>query len=71
MMAHLMEKGPDVCLDPNFKTRLPRKENGLFNLTIEEEKNFKEANKKAMCQFIQAFSTMNLFIKINLQKKAG
>ncbi len=71
MMAHLMEKEPDVCLDPNFKTRLPRKENGLFNLTIEEEKNFKETNKTAMCQFIQAFLTMNLLIKINLQKKAG
>jgi hypothetical protein len=73
MMAHLMEKGLDACLDPNLETRLPAKENGLFNLAVEDEKNFKEAvdlNKKAMCQFIQAFLTMNLLSKVNLQKKA-
>ena len=73
MTAHLMEKGLDTCLDPDFKTRLPTKENGPFNLTVEEEKNIKEAvdlNKKAMCQFIQAFPRMNLLSKVNLQKNA-
>ncbi len=73
MMAHLMEKGLDKCLDPNFETRLPTKEYGPFNMAIEDEKKFKEAvdlNKKAMCQFIQAFPTMNLLSKVNLQKKA-
>ncbi len=73
MTAHLMEKGLDACLDPNFKTRLPAKKNGPFNLAVEDEKNFKEAvdlNKKAMCQFIQVFPTMNLLSKVNLQKKA-
>jgi hypothetical protein len=75
MTAHLMEKGLDKCLDPIFETRLPMKENGPFNMAvaIEEEKKFKEAvdlNKKAMCQFMQAFSTMNLLSKVNLQKKA-
>jgi hypothetical protein len=73
MTAHLMEKGLDVCLDPNFETRLPTKENGPFNMEVEDEKNFKEAvdlNKKAMCQFIQAFPTMSLLSKVNLQKKA-
>jgi hypothetical protein len=34
MKAHLMENGLDVCLDPNFETRLPTKENGLFNLAV-------------------------------------
>ncbi len=73
MSAHLMEKGLDACLDPTFKTRLPNKESGPFDMTVEDEKNQKEAvemNKKAMCQFIQAFSTMSLLSKINLQKKA-
>jgi hypothetical protein len=73
MTTPLMEKGLDACLDPNFKTRLPAKENGPFNLAVEDEKNLKEAvdlNKKAMCQFIQAFPTMNLLSKVNLQKKA-
>ena len=71
--AHLLEKGLDVCLDPTFETRLPNKESGPFDMTIEDEKNQKEAvdmNKKAMCQFIQAFSTMSLLSKVNLQKKA-
>ena len=27
-------------------------------------------NKKAMCQFIQAFTTMSILSKVNLQKKA-
>jgi hypothetical protein len=73
MTAHLMEKGLDKCQDPNFETRLPTKENGPFNMAIEEEKKFKEAvdlNKNAMCQLIQTFPTMNLFSKVNLQKKA-
>jgi len=71
--AHLMEKGLDACLDPTFETRLPNKESGPFDMTIEYEKNPKEAvdlNKKAMCQFIQAFLTMSLLSKVNLQKKA-
>jgi len=72
MSAHLMDKELNECLDPNFKTRLPKKEIGPFDLTVEDEKNQKEAvdmNKKAMCQFIQALSTMSLLRKINLQKK--
>jgi hypothetical protein len=51
---------------------MPAKESGPFNLTIEDENNQKEAvamNKKAMCQFIQAFLTMSLLSKVNLQKK--
>jgi hypothetical protein len=71
--VHLMEKDLDVCLDPKFKARLPTKENGPFNLAIEVEKSFKEAvdsNKKTMGWFIQAFSTLNLLSKVNLQKKA-
>jgi len=42
-------------------------------MTVEDEKNQKEAvdmNKKAMCQFIQAFSSMSLLSKVNLQTKA-
>jgi hypothetical protein len=73
MSAHLMEKGLDACLDPNFETRLPEKEIGPFNLTVGDEKNQKEAvdmSKKAMCQFIQASLTMSLLSKVNLQKKA-
>jgi hypothetical protein len=59
-------------VDPSFKERMPRKENGWFNLAVKEEKNLKEAvvlilNKKAMFQFIQAFPTMSLHYKINLQ----
>jgi hypothetical protein len=60
-------------LDPDFDTRLPKKEIGQFNLTVEDEKNQNEAvdmNKKAMCQSIQAFSTMSLLSKVNLQKNA-
>jgi hypothetical protein len=73
MTAHLMEKGLDACFDPDFETRLPVKENRPFNLAVEDEKNFKEAvdlNKKAMCQFIQVYLTMNLLSKVYLQKKA-
>jgi hypothetical protein len=42
-------------------------------LTTDDGKKFKEAfdlNKKGMGQFIQAFSTINLLNKVNLQKKA-
>ena len=70
---HLMENGLDAYLDPDFETRLPDKESGPFDLTIEDKKNQKKAvdmNKKAMCQFIQAFSMMSLLSKVNLQKKA-
>ena len=61
--AHLMEKGLDTCLDPDFKNRLHTKEIGPFDMTNHDENNQKEAvdlNKKAMCQFIQAFPTMSL-----------
>jgi hypothetical protein len=73
MSAHLMEKGLNACLDPNFETRLPDKESEPFDLTVEDNKNQKEAvdtNKQAMCQFIQAFLTMSLLSKVNQQKKA-
>ena len=42
-------------------------------MTVEDEKNQKEAvdmNKKGMCQFIQAFTTMSFVSKVDLQKKA-
>ncbi len=32
-LAHLMEKGLDACLDPNFENRLPTKEIGPFDMT--------------------------------------
>jgi hypothetical protein len=72
MTAHLMDKGLDKCLDPDFKNRLPVKESGPFDLTTDNGKKLKEAvdlNKKVMGQFIQAFSTIDLLIKVNLQKK--
>jgi hypothetical protein len=71
--AHLMEKGLDAYLDSNFETRLPNKESGPFDMTVEDKKNQKEAvdmNKKAMSQFIQAFAATSLLSKVNLQKKA-
>jgi hypothetical protein len=34
--AHLTEKGLDACLDPDFKTRLPNKESGPFDMTVED-----------------------------------
>ena len=37
MMAHLMKKGLDECLDPDFETRLQTKESGLFNTAVEEK----------------------------------
>ncbi len=73
MTAHLMDKGLGKCFDPDFKNRLPVKESGPFNLTTDDGKKSKEAvdlNKKVMGQFIQAFSTINLLNKVNLQKKA-
>ncbi len=73
MTAHLMDKGLDKCLDPDFEDRLPVRESGPFDMTTEEGKTFKEAvglNKQVMEQFIQAFSTINLINKVNLQKKA-
>ena len=73
MTAHLMDKGLNECLDPDFKNRLPAKESGPFDLTTDDGKKFKEAvdlNKKVMGQFIQVFSTINLLNKVNLQKKA-
>jgi len=72
-LAHLMEKGLDACLDPNFKTRLPNNESRSFDMTVKDEKNQKEAvdmNKKAMCQFIQAFATMSLLKQGQSAKKA-
>ena len=42
-------------------------------MTVEDNKNQKEAvdmNKKAMCQFIQAFWTMSILSKVNLQNEA-
>jgi len=72
-LAHPMEKGLDACMDPDFKNRLPTKEIGPFNMTNDDKKNQKESvdlNKKVMCQFIQAFPTMSLLSKVNLQKKA-
>ncbi len=73
MTAHLMDKGLDKGLDPDFKNKLPVKESGPFDLTTDNRKKFKEAvdlNKKVMGQFIQAFSTINPLNKVNLQKKA-
>jgi hypothetical protein len=70
-LAHLMEKGLDACLDPDFGTRLPNKESGPFDMTVEDEKNQKEAvdmNNKAMCQFIQAFAMMSLFRNANCKE---
>ncbi len=43
MTAHLMDKGLDECLDPDFEYRLPLKVSGLFNLTTDDGKKFVEA----------------------------
>jgi hypothetical protein len=43
MSAHLMEKGLDACSVPTFETRLPNKESGPFEMTVEDKKNQKEA----------------------------
>ena len=74
MIAHLMDKGLDECLEPELENRLPANESRPFDLTTEEDKKFKEAvdlNKKVMGQFIQAFSTINLLNKVNLQQKTN
>ena len=74
MIAHLMDKGLNECIEPEFENRLPVNESGPFDLTTEEDKKFKEAvglNKKVMGQFIQAFSTINLLNKVNPQQKAN
>ncbi len=58
MTAHLMEKGINMCMDPNFETRLPTKENGPFNSAVEDQKEFKEAadlNKKASANSFKHF----------------
>ena len=55
MIAHLMDKGLDECLEPDFNDRLRANERGPFELTTEEGKKSKEAvdlNKKVMGQFI-------------------
>ena len=55
MIAHLMDKGLDECLEPDFGDRLLANESGPFDLTTEEGKKSKEAvdlNKKVMGQFI-------------------
>ncbi len=73
MAANLMNKGLNKCLNPNFKNRLPVKESGSFDLTINKKKKFKKAvdmNKNVIGQLIQAFLTINLLNKVNLQKKA-
>jgi hypothetical protein len=72
MIAHLMDKGLDECLEPNFEDRLLANEIGPFALTTEEGKKSKEAvdlNKKVIGQFIQQFLTINLLNKVKLQKK--
>ncbi len=73
MAAHLMDKGLDKCLNPDFKNRLLVKESGLYNMATDKGKTFKEVVDmimKMMGQFIHAFSTINLLNKVNLQKKA-
>ncbi len=68
MTAHLMDKGLDKCLEPGFEHKLPEKEIGPFD--SDNEKEAVELNKKAMGQFIQAFSNISLLNKVNLEKKA-
>jgi hypothetical protein len=73
MTAHLIDKGLNKCLNPDFNDRIKVRESGPFDLTTEEGKKYKEAvdlNKKVMGQFIQAFSIIILINKVNLQKKA-
>ncbi len=72
MTAHLMDKGLNECLEPSFESRLPANESGPFDLATEDGRKAKEAvdlSKKVMGQFFQAFSTINLLNKVNLQKK--
>ena len=44
MLAHLMEKRLDACLDPEFELRLSTKESGLFNMANDDEKNQKKGS---------------------------
>ncbi len=41
MTAHLMDKGLNISLDPDFEDRLPVRESGPFDLTTEEGEKFK------------------------------
>ena len=68
MTAHLMDKGLDMCLEQEFDSKLPAKEIGPFE---NNEKEAVEWNKKAMGQFIQAFSSISLLNKVNLERKAN
>ncbi len=68
MTAHLMDKGLDMFLKPGFESKLPKKEIGLFD--SDNEKEAVQLNKKAMGQFIQAFSNISLLNKVNLERKA-
>jgi hypothetical protein len=68
MTAHFMEKGLDMCLEPGFESKLPKKEIGPFD--SDNEKEAVELNKKTMGQFIQAFSNISLLNKVNLERKA-
>jgi hypothetical protein len=68
MTAHLMDKGLDMCLKPGFECKLPEKEIGPFD--SDNEKEAVEFNKKAMGQFIQAFSNISLLNKVNLERRA-
>ncbi len=63
-----MDKELDMCLEPGFESKLPGKEIGPFD--SDNEKEAVELNKKAMGQFIQAFSNMSLLNKVNLERKA-
>jgi hypothetical protein len=67
MTAHLMDKGLDVCLEQDFESKFPTKEIGPFK---NNEKEAVELNMKAMGQFIQAFSSISLLNKVNLERRA-
>jgi hypothetical protein len=68
MTAHLIEKGLDMCLEPGFEDKLPNKEIGPHD--SDSKKEAVEMNKKAMGQFIQAFSNISFLNKVNLERKA-
>jgi hypothetical protein len=67
MTAHLMDKGLDVCLEQDFESKFPTKEFCPFE---NNEKEAVELNKKTMGQFIQAFSSISLLNKANLERRA-
>ena len=48
--------------------KLPAKESSPSD---DDEKGAAELNKKAICQFIQTFTNISLFIKVNLERKAN